>query len=224
MSSCATPAVLFDLDGTLVDTDRLHIAAFNEVLARFGRQITWDKYRTTVMGFPNETIFSVLFPEVPASQHGAMAEEKEELFRAKAHALEPTQGFLRFLDLLEERSVAMAIVTNAPRKNAELMLKALGVATRFEHLIIGDELARGKPDPLPYLTAMQRLGAAPYSSIAFEDSRGGMRAAVSAGVLALGITTSLDADELMREGAVMGIPDFNDPRLLPLISPRLGWG
>ncbi len=223
MSSSAAPAVLFDLDGTLVDTDRLHIAAFNDVLARFGRQITWDTYRSTVMGFPNETIFATLFPDVPASQHGGMAEEKEELFRHKASALVPTNGLLCFLDLLEQRGVAMAIVTNAPRKNAEMMLKALGVASRFEHVIIGDELARGKPDPLPYLTAMQRLGAAPHSSVAFEDSRGGMRAAVSAGVLALGVTTSLDEDALMREGAAMGIPDFHDPRLLPLIAPRLGW-
>ena len=70
-----------------------------------------------------------------------------------------------------------AVVTNAPRANAEKVLAALGLAQRLPILVIGAELARSKPDPLPYLTALERTGAGAAHSVAFEDSLSGVRAA-----------------------------------------------
>ena len=78
-----------------------------------------------------------------------LAEEKERLFRSLAGRMTPLPGLTELLGWADALSLKTAVVTNAPRANAEMMLGALGLGARFPVLVIGDELARGKPDPLP---------------------------------------------------------------------------
>ena len=96
-----------------------------------------------------------------------------------------------------ERGLPCAVVTNAPRANAEKALAALGLAELLPLLVIGGELARSKPDPLPYLTALELIGASAETSVAFEDSLSGVQAAVAAGLAVVGITTGLSAERLL---------------------------
>jgi beta-phosphoglucomutase len=117
--------------------------------------------------------------------------------------------------------VPYGVVTNAPRANAELMLTGLGLATRFPVLVIGDELAHGKPHPLPYLTGLERLGAAPERALAFEDSLSGIRAAAAAGIHTFGIRTALSDAALLGAGAAAVIDDFTDAALWALLEARL---
>jgi HAD superfamily hydrolase (TIGR01509 family) len=206
-------ALLFDLDGTLVDTDRLHHAAFAEILAERGATLSLDDYRTHIMGHPNEAIMARFFPGEEA-EHGAIAARKEAMFRASlASSVPAAAGIHALLDWAEAAGVGCAVVTNAPRANAVALLAAAGLAERLSTLVLGDELARPKPDPMPYQEAMRRLGATPSRSVAFEDSRSGLRAARAAGAHVVGVTTGLTPDELMRAGAHRVIADFNDPAL-----------
>lgn len=206
-------ALLFDLDGTLVDTDRLHHQAFSEVLATRERELSLDEYKTHIMGHPNVDIMRRYFPGEEAD-HEAIAALKEAKFLDKLGAsVEPVAGIEGVLDWADEAGFGLAVVTNAPRGNAEAMLAACGLTERFETLIIGDECARAKPDPLPYQLAMKALGATPSTSVAFEDSRSGLRAAHGAGAFAFGLTTGLLADELLRSGARMAIANYIDPVL-----------
>ncbi len=207
-------ALLFDLDGTLVDTDRLHHEAFNAVLAGAGRpQIGFEDYKERLMGRPNAEIGPILFPG-PPDRAAALCDDKERVFRERlGGAVDPLPGATDLLDWAEGSGVAVAVVTNAPRMNAEVMLRAAGLADRFATVVIGDECARPKPDPAPYREAMRRLGALPSRSIAFEDSRSGLRAARGSGAFAFGITTGLGADELLLAGAHRAIPDFTHPAL-----------
>ncbi len=115
-----------------------------------------------------------------------------------------------------------AVVTNAPRANAEVVLAAIGLHERLPILVIGGELARSKPDPLPYLTALELTGASAAHAVAFEDSLSGVRAAVAAGIAVVGITTGLPAERLVEEGAAFGAADFHDPRIYALIEQRRG--
>ncbi len=213
-------ALLFDLDGTMVDTDQLHIAAWNTVLARDGRQISAALYRTSVMGFAADAVTAALFPDRSAAQRAAMAEAKEAAFRSRVGNLIPTAGLAAVLEWADALALPMAVVTNAPRDNALLLLRGLGWAARFPVLIIGEELTRGKPDPLPYLTAMQQLGVAAGQALAFEDSLSGVRAAVTAGVETIGLTTALTHDALRGAGATTSVQDFTDPALLDLLRQR----
>ncbi len=109
-------------------------------------------------------------------------------------------------------------MTNATRENATLQLGAIGLAERFDTVVIGYELERAKPDPLPYLTGLERLGGHAGRSIAFEDSLSGLAAARGAGLPVVGIATSLPAERLLAEGAALAIRDYHDPRLIPFIE------
>ena len=198
-------ALLFDLDGTLVVADHLHHRAFAAILAPFGRTLSFEEYRERIMGAANERIMRALFPDLPLERHRALAEEKERIFRESATSLEPAPGAVELLDWAAREGAGVAVVTNAPRANAELMLAGAGIADRIPLLVIADELARGKPDPLPYLTAMERLGGEP---IAFEDSRAGIAAARAAGIFTFGMRTGLTAAELLGAGADAVVDDF----------------
>ncbi len=213
-------ALLFDLDGTMVDTDHLHIEAWNAVLANDGRRIDAEFYRAHIMGFDAEAVTGALFPNHAPAHRAAMSEAKESAFRSLVGKLEPTKGLPEILDWAEALALPMAVVTNAPRDNAQLLLRGLGWAGRFPVLIIGEELARGKPDPMPYQVAMRELGADAARSLAFEDSLSGVRAAVAAGVETIGLMTALPEDSLRAVGASRAVRDFTDPTLLALLHRR----
>ncbi|MFO1143335.1 MAG: HAD-IA family hydrolase [Amaricoccus sp.] len=203
-------ALLFDLDGTLVDSDPLHHAAFAEIMAERGRELTIDEYRATIMGQPNAAILAQHFP----GEDVAILHRKERMVIDRlADAVEPIAGIHALLDWAEAAGAACAVVTNAPRANAIALLTASSLGHRLPTLVIGEECDRPKPDPAPYQAAMRALGVTPSQSIAFEDSRSGIRAARDAGVRVFGITSGLSADELLAAGAHAAIRDFTDPAL-----------
>lgn len=203
-------ALLFDLDGTLVDSDPLHHGAFATILAERGRDLSVEEYRATIMGQPNAAILAQHFP----------GETMDVLHRKEAMVIDaldaevvPVAGIHALLDWAEAHEVAVAVVTNAPRKNAAALLAAASLTHRLPTLVIGEECARPKPDPEPYLAAMRILGVTPERSIAFEDSRSGLTAARAAGARVFGLTTGLSAAQLLAAGAHETIPDFTAPSL-----------
>jgi HAD superfamily hydrolase (TIGR01509 family) len=206
-------ALLFDLDGTLTDTDHLHVEAFRILLQDFGRTITLEHYRARIMGHPNDEIMREMFPDETPERRITLSDRKEQLFRDQLETLTPTAGVLQVLDWADAHGVPYAVVTNAPRANAEMMLHGLGLDRRMTELVIGDELERAKPDPLPYRTGLQRLGATAARALAFEDSLPGIRAAHGAGIATYGIRTAHPDAALLGSGAVAAITDFTDAGL-----------
>ena len=217
------PCLLFDLDGTLTDADHLHHAAFNAVLGQYGRDsIDSTFYKTKVMGFANAIIFGTLFPGESEAMHRDFALEKEARFRALAQVMHPLPGLLDLLARAKAAGVPCAVVTNAPRANVTHQLAALGLEGRFEAVVVGEELPHSKPHPLPYLTALERLGGNTATSLGFEDSLSGLRAGLAAGLVMAGLATSLSEARLVEEGAALAVARYDDPRLAALISARLG--
>lgn len=214
-----TLALLFDLDGTLLHTDPLHEAVFAELFAHHGREFHDGFYLRHIHGRHNLDIFAEHFPQENAQ---AMSDAKEAAFRTRlGTSAEPMPGLLALLDRAKSEGLPVAVVTNAPRDNADAMLTAIGLADRLPLRIIGDECVRGKPDPAPYAEAMQRLSVAPEDCIAFEDSPSGLRSARAAGAYAVGIRSSLPDDALRAAGAHITIADFTDPILPELLSRRI---
>ena len=209
-------ALLFDLDGTLIHSDALHCEVFGEIFAERGLPFTAETYEARIHGRHNLEMFPELFPgEDPV----ALSEEKEARFRDRLTGdVPPMPGAVALLERAAQSGWAVAVVTNAPRDNAEHMLRAIGLRDAFEVLVIGDECARGKPDPEPYLVAMRALGAKPEHCIAFEDSPSGMRAARASGAHAVGVRSSADDARLRAAGAHDTIADFTDARLEEIVA------
>jgi HAD superfamily hydrolase (TIGR01509 family) len=224
MPAKSTSALLFDIDGTLADTDALHLEAFNLVLGPRGHTFDHARFTKELQGFSTVSICErFLAGEVPDRQLAIM-EEKEQTFRSLvAGRIKPIPGLMALLSRADQAGVPMVAVTNAPRLNAEMLLAGLGIADRFKTIVIGDELEHGKPHPMPYLEGLRAVSAAPDASVAFEDSRSGVRSATAAGIATAGIRTSLQHAELTEAGAVLTAKDFEDRDLLRWISSVVSW-
>jgi HAD superfamily hydrolase (TIGR01509 family) len=217
-------ALLFDIDGTLTDTDALHLEAFNAVLGPYGHVFDHTRFTRELQGFSNASIAERFLPNEPAERQVAIIGEKEKTFRKLvAGRIRPLPGLMALLARADRANVPMVAVTNAPRPNAEMLLSGLGIAERFKVLVIGDELSQGKPHPMPYLQGLRAVSASAEASVAFEDSRSGVRSASSAGIATIGIRTGLGHAEMIEAGAVMTAKAFDDPILLEFVAVRMNW-
>jgi phosphoglycolate phosphatase len=216
-------ALLFDIDGTLADTDPVHLAAFNRAFAPFGHQFDKARFVSALQGRANEDIAASFLPHLAHDERMAVMAAKEALFRDIAGTeLHAVAGLSELLDLADSWGVPMAAVTNAPRPNADLILNGLGIAHRFKAIVIGDELPHSKPHPFPYLEALRLLGADAAATIAFEDSRTGLASATAAGLTTVGIRTSLALADMSAAGATISTDSYTDPAVLSLVQERLG--
>ncbi len=222
MSQSTEACLLFDIDGTLVDTDRIHILAFNDITRLYGVEVDEETYKTQVSGRINSAIFADLLPHVPVSEHEAIGHRKEARFRELATDMVPLEGLIDILDWADSVGLRYAAVTNAPRENATLVLSSLKATDRFTAVILADDLAHAKPHPLPYLTGLARLNGDAARSVAFEDSKAGVASAKAAELGVIGMTTSLDGPTLIATGATLAATDYRDDELRRYLRDRTG--
>lgn len=212
-------AVLFDLDGTLANTDPIHFQVWQTLLAPYGMTVDQKFYDRFISGRLNPDIVRDLLPQLSADAGVAFSIQKEAQFRKMAaHQLQRMPGLTDLLHHIKQQGYATALVTNAPRANAEFMLKTLALNGVFQPVIIADDLPKGKPDPLPYQTALDQLGLSPEEALVFEDSPTGVRAAVAAGVPTIGVTSTHSDGSLGQLGVLFTIADFTDSQLLTYIG------
>jgi HAD superfamily hydrolase (TIGR01509 family) len=217
-------ALLFDIDGTLADTDALHLEAFNHVFGPRGHSFDHARFTKELQGFSNASISERFLADEPPERQAAILGEKEATFRRLvAGQIRPLPGLMALLARADRANVSMVAVTNAPRLNAEMLLAGLGIMHRFKAVIIGDELAHGKPHPMPYLEGLRAVNAAAELSLAFEDSRSGVQSAAAAGIATIGIRTSLSHDDMVVVGAVTTARSFDDPELIRLVGTAMNW-
>ena len=220
-------AVLFDIDGTLFNSDEVHLEVFAEMLAERGfnggKPIDAAFFLERISGRSNPAICADLFPSWSEAEATAFSDAKEARFRELAAERLfdlRTSGLDTLLAWLDERDIPAAAVTNAPRANAELMLNAIGRLSWFKTLVIGDECAHAKPHPEPYEVAMRTLGVEPDECVAFEDSPSGAKAAVAARVSTWGILSTQPASALAAAGCEACVADFTDAALLVHLEQR----
>ncbi|NQV98378.1 MAG: HAD-IA family hydrolase [Rhodospirillales bacterium] len=214
-------ALLFDLDGTLVDTGRLHYAATIKALSELGIAIDRAAYDRHIHGSSNAAIARYLFPDDRADIRATYIELKETAFRASLGQAAPLPGLLELLDWARDQPLAVGLVTNAPVENKDLLLASIGLTGRFHPVVLGDTLAQAKPHPLPYLTALDQLGVGAGEAVGFDDSVHGITAVRDAGMYGIGVTTGQPAIELKAAGAGLCIADFRDPQLMTELTARL---
>ncbi|UDF03041.1 HAD family phosphatase [Asticcacaulis sp. AND118] len=211
-------ALLFDMDGTLSDTDGLHRQAMVETLAAQGVSLSDADFHRHVSGQSNENIFGHFFPGLSVDAQRRLADEKEALYRRLTPQMSPMPGLLPLIAWAKGQGVVCALVTNGPRLNVEHTLRVLGLADSFDARVLGEELPRAKPDPLPYQDALRRLGVEASEAVAFEDSVPGISSALAAGVATVEITGPARKVGL-HPGADLTVSDFAAPSLLRWLRP-----
>lgn len=211
-------ALLFDLDGTLSDTDALHSPAWLNLLKRHGVEADEEFYRNRISGRSNAVIVRELLPNLTDDEVQTVIDAKEADFRDLATDLEPLPGLLDFMEEGRRRNMKVALVTNAPGTNVPIVLAALGIKRYFDEVVLADEVGAGKPDPAPYTAALQRFGLDPEEALAFEDSPSGIASATGAGIPTVGIASTQKPDLLLDAGAFVTAEDFTDPKLWALLE------
>lgn len=211
-------AFLFDLDGTLSDTDALHSPAWLNLLKRHGVEADEEFYRNRISGRSNAVIVRELLPDLTENEVQGVIDAKESDFRDLATDLEPLPGLVDFMEAGRKRNMKVALVTNAPSANVPIVLAALGIKRYFDEVVLADEVGAGKPDPAPYAAALQRFGLDPEEAVAFEDSASGIASATGAGIPTVGIASTQKPDYLLDAGAFVTAEDFTDPKLWALLE------
>ncbi len=178
-------AVLFDMDGTLIDSEPMWWAAMDRVASHLGGTLS-NELRVATTGQPIPTSVERLLAHIGSDHDPAAAEEllltmTGELF---ADEVRWKPGAEDLIDQIRAAGLKVALVTNSPRSVVDLALELLG-DHRFDLTVAGDEVASGKPDPELYLLAINSLGLTPGVCLAVEDSESGTEAAVAAGVAVL---------------------------------------
>ena len=211
-------ALLFDLDGTLAETDSLHLPTWVNVLRPYGIEIDEEFYRERISGRSNSKIVEDLLPDLSAKEGRDLADAKEASFRERADELEPLPGLLDFMREAKDRGLSLALVTNAPEENVEAMLLALELREFFDEVVLSDEVGPVKPDPAPYRAALDRLGVAAEEALAFEDSTSGIASSVGVGIPTVGIASTQAPETLEEAGAFMVAKDFTDSGLTKFLD------
>jgi beta-phosphoglucomutase len=188
-------AVIFDIDGTIVDNMHLHAEAFAVFAERHGLPPLMPADRARLDGRRNSEIFPILFKrDVPREEWQAYEHEKESLYRELSRGrLTPMKGLHAFIARLKADGILVALATSAPELNVAHTLTELGLIGDFPIIVRGDQVPRGKPAPDVFLEAARRLNVAPADCLVFEDAPMGIAAAQAAGMPVVALTTSFQA-------------------------------
>jgi HAD superfamily hydrolase (TIGR01509 family) len=208
-------AVLFDMDGTLVDTEHLWWRAVTEVADRLAYRLT-EADLPEVLGRPVGHTAGYLHRTAGAATTRArIARDLDDAFVARvAGDVRPRPGALRLLAELRDASVPAALVTASPRRVVDLVLRTLG-ADWFALTVAAEDTVRTKPAPDPYLTAAARLGVAPGDCVAVEDSPPGLASARAAGCPVVAVPSTAP---LAREPGVLVVGSLEEVDLAVLAT------
>ncbi|WP_291980844.1 HAD family phosphatase [Luteitalea sp.] len=197
LSAFRPRAVVFDLDGTLVDNMSLHAQAFERFAEAHGLPPLTMDLRRRIDGKRNSEIFPMLFErEMSMDEMLQLEEDKEGAYRQLSRGrLVPVRGALTLLARLEAHGIGVAVATSAPLKNVVHTFAETGLDARLTIIARGDEVPRGKPFPDVFALAAQRLQVPPDECLAFEDAPIGVAAAVGAGMVCVGVATTFSVEQ-----------------------------
>jgi beta-phosphoglucomutase family hydrolase len=211
-------AVLWDLDGVLVDTAQFHFQAWRQLLGELGRSLSEEEFGRT-FGLRNDLVLRDLLGHVPAEEVQGLSERKEALFREHAAGrVVALPGAVQLVRRSRESGRRNALVTSTPRANIDFVLKQVGLTTRFDTIVAAEDVSNGKPDPEGYLLAAHRLGVAPGRCLVIEDAPGGIEAARRAGMRSLAVTTTHSREELAAAGVIVDV--LSDAAALGLLEEQ----
>ena len=199
-------AVLFDMDGVLIDSFEAHFESWNVIARQEGKEMSRQQFAET-FGRTSREIIALLWPE-KAEDTAAIRrfdDRKEAAFREIiAEEFPAMAGVAALLASLSDAGIAMAVGSSGPPPNVALVVDRLRARDHFGALVTGEDVTRGKPDPQVFLMAAERLGVPPSRCVVVEDAPAGLQAAHAAGMACVGIaSTGRTRDELAEADLVV---------------------
>jgi beta-phosphoglucomutase len=201
-------AVIFDMDGVIIDSHPAHRKAWRQFLHSLGRDATNHELDFILDGRKRAEILRYFLGEMSDAQLEEHGKRKDDFFHDLEIEVKPIPGVVSFLDGLQKRKIATAVATSASASRARSTLERLHLTHHFQAVITGGDVARGKPDPAIYSLACQRLGIRPQNALAIEDAVSGIRAARGAGLCCVGVSIHQSAADLIAAGADCVIDNF----------------
>lgn len=206
-------AVIFDMDGVLVDNKHIHRKAWVEFCREQNHPIREEDFDKIGFGKTNREYLSIFFQrEVSENEATKLGEKKERLYRDIIEKeLEPINGLIPLLKELKNKyGFKTAVASSAPRTNIDFVLENLKIYDYFDVLVDESMVHEGKPNPDIYMKAAQLLEVMPERSLVFEDSLFGVEAALRAGMIVVALTTSHNKKELSEFSVWKIIKDFTN--------------
>ena len=209
-------AVLWDLDGTLIDSGDYHWRAWRDTMRAEAFDLSHQQFLDS-FGQKNDRILRTwLGDRVTAADIQRIGEAKEALYRrfARAEGLIPLQGSIEWVTRLRQQGWRQAIASSAPKANVDVMLEAAGIADLIDAVVSAEDVSAGKPDPQVFLAAAARLQVPPDRCVVVEDAAAGIEGAKRGGMKSIGVSASavLHADVFVR--SLADLPEDIFERLL----------
>lgn len=203
-------AVLFDMDGVIVDSNPVHKIAIERFCKKYDLELSEEKLSKKVWGRQNKDWIPAVFErDIEPALLAEYSFEKEKLFRELYETeIKPLPGLENFLKQLEEKEIPKAIATSAPIENVDFVLERTGLRKYFQTILHDAFVEKGKPDPEIYLKTAEALNFDPKDCIVFEDSLSGVQSGLSAGCKVVGVLTTHSPQELKETH--LTIKDFNE--------------
>ncbi|MEX2237310.1 MAG: HAD family phosphatase [Dehalococcoidia bacterium] len=210
-------AVIFDMDGVLTDTEPVHFAATNAVLAGEGKAMTWEQYEPFI-GTAEPAMWKFIDEVIGLTgDHGAFSElYNTAALESLTAGVEVLPGAREAVAMVRERGLKAGLASSSRAAWVEATLKSAGLTGQFDAIVAGDMLppGRGKPEPDIFRLTAERLGVAPGECVVLEDSPRGITAARAAGMLAVGVRSKYKLDLSEADDVIDGIADFDIDRYL----------
>lgn len=204
-----TKAVIFDLDGTLLDNNSYHLKSWLEYLQTIGREISEEEYNANINGRTNTDVIKYIYGrQLSDEEILKYTLEKEALYRELYKPfIKPINGLIDFLEILKEKRIPTAIATSGIQPNIDFMFEEVPIRQYFQEVVNSSHITKGKPDPEIYLKTASLLKVPPHNCLVFEDAVVGIKAAKAAGMKVIAVATTQTKEELSI--ADMIVDDYN---------------
>ena len=214
-----TRAILWDMDGVLVNSMEYHYQAYREVLSQYGRDLSREEYLGSLIGLRNYVILRRLLGDLPQEEIERLMAAKEAAFRRRVEGnVEPLPGAAELVRRAHEAGLKQAIVSSTPCENIELVVDSLGLRSMFDTLVGEEDAQHGKPDPEGFLVAAERLSVPPVDCVVIEDAPEGIAGGKAAGTRCIGVTTTRPPEKLAEAGADLVVASLEDERVWQFIA------
>lgn len=211
-------AVIFDLDGVLIDSAQAHRASWEALAVENGLKYSKEQFSRT-FGLQNRDIIPLLWGRaLPANEIETLGERKETLYRERVRGrIRPLPGAVELVRACHDAGLVLALGSSTHPENVALTLDELGISRYFTATVSAADIARGKPHPDVFLEAARRALVHPREAVVVEDAPAGVEAALAAGCMAVGITSHHPAAALSEAHLVVySLTELNPERLMNL--------
>lgn len=200
-----TQAVIFDLDGTLIDNNFYHRLTWEKYLEKIGKKISEEEFNANMNGRTNEDAIKYIFgKQISREKSIKHTWEKEALYREIYKPfIKPVSGLIDLLQKLKEKNIPLAIATSGIQPNIDFMFENIPIKEYFREVVNSSHIKMGKPHPEIYLKAAALLNVQPENCLVFEDAVVGIKAAKAAGMKVIALTTTQPRIELSEADLIV---------------------